>query len=53
MDELTDQELLDALGVSTEVKKVRSRTPREERIIAGFEDIVKFHEEHGRAPEHG
>lgn len=28
-------------------------TPREERIIAGFEDIVRFYEEHGRAPQHG
>lgn len=28
-------------------------TPREERIIAGFEDIVRFFEEHGRAPMHG
>lgn len=28
-------------------------TPREERIIAGFEDIARFYEEHGRAPLHG
>ena len=28
-------------------------TPREERIIAGFEDIVRFYEEHGHAPQHG
>lgn len=28
-------------------------TPLEERIIAGFEDIVRFREEHGRAPQHG
>lgn len=28
-------------------------TPREERIIAGFEDIVRFYDEHGRAPQHG
>lgn len=53
MTELTDLELLHALGVETTVKKVRARTPREERIIAGFEDIVKFYDEHGRAPEHG
>ncbi len=30
-----------------------SRTPREERIIAGFEDILRFHQAHGRAPLHG
>lgn len=29
------------------------RTPREERIIAGFEDIQRFVEEHGHAPRHG
>lgn len=33
--------------------KTASYTPREERIIAGFEDIVRFYEEHGRAPLHG
>ncbi|WP_028695101.1 GIY-YIG nuclease family protein [Pseudomonas cremoricolorata] len=30
--------------------KKASRTPREERIIAGFEDIQRFVEQHGRAP---
>jgi hypothetical protein len=53
MPDLSDDELLAELGVSLEPKKVRARTPREERIIAGFEDILKFREEHGRAPEHG
>ncbi|WP_066592574.1 GIY-YIG nuclease family protein [Sphingomonas pruni] len=28
-------------------------TPLEERIIAGFEDIIRFREERGRAPLHG
>lgn len=28
-------------------------TPREERIIAGFEDIVRFYDEHKRLPQHG
>lgn len=28
-------------------------TPREERIIAGFEDILRFIDEAGRVPEHG
>jgi len=28
-------------------------TPREERIIAGFEDIMRFFDEHDRAPLHG
>jgi len=34
-------------------KKEVSRTPREERIIAGFEDIIRFIEENGRIPQHG
>lgn len=53
MPEMTDDDILAELGVDLTPKKVRARTPREERIIAGFEDIVRFHEEHGRAPRHG
>lgn len=52
-DELSDDELLAALGASPEPKSKSSRTPREARVIAGFEDILKFHEEHGRVPQHG
>lgn len=29
------------------------RPPREERVIAGFEEIQRFAEKHGRAPQHG
>jgi hypothetical protein len=29
------------------------RPPREERVIAGFEEIQRFVEQHGRAPQHG
>lgn len=53
MVELTDDELLAELGVAVEAKPARAYTPQQERIIAGFEDILKFHEEHGRAPQHG
>lgn len=53
MAEMTDDDILAELGVDLAPKKARARTPREERIIAGFEDIVKFREEHGRAPRHG
>jgi hypothetical protein len=53
MVEQTDRDLLAALGVEVQAKKVRARTPREERIIAGFEDITRFREEHGHAPQHG
>ena len=53
MADMTDDDILAELGVDLTPKKVRARTPREERIIAGFEDIVRFREEHGRAPQHG
>ena len=55
MADFTDEDdaLLAELGVEVETKKVGSRTPQEERIIAGFEDIQRFVEEHGRFPQHG
>ena len=53
MPDLSDQELLDALGVEVEPEKQVARSPREERIIAGFEEIQRFVEEHGRAPTSG
>lgn len=53
MAEIDDDELLAALGVVVAPLKAASRTPREERIIAGFEDILRFHQTHGRAPQHG
>lgn len=53
MTEMTDAELLAELGVEAEAKKPVKRTALEERIIAGFEDIQRFVEEHGRRPEHG
>lgn len=53
MADMTDDDILAELGVDLAPKKARARTPREERIIAGFEDIVEFREEHGRAPQHG
>ena len=48
-----DDELLAELGVEVEAKSTGSRTPREERIIAGFEEIERFVEAHGRLPQHG
>lgn len=53
MADLSDDELLAELGVAVEAPKARTYTPREERIIAGFEDIVRFQDEHGRVPLHG
>jgi Meiotically up-regulated gene 113 len=47
-----DEALLEELGVEIETKKNESRTPREERIIAGFEEVQRFVEQNGRAPQH-
>ncbi len=43
-----DDALLEELGVEVEAKRQGSRTPREERIIAGFEEIQRFVAEHAR-----
>jgi hypothetical protein len=48
-----DDALLADLGVEVENKKNIGRTPHEERVIAGFEEIQRFVEQHGRAPQHG
>jgi len=48
-----DDALLAELGVEIETKKDAARTPREERIIAGFEEIQRFTAARGRAPQHG
>jgi hypothetical protein len=48
-----DDALLEELGVEVETKKPSSRTAREERVIAGFEEVQRFIEQHGRVPQHG
>lgn len=48
-----DQELLDELGVDTVPAASGGHSAREQRIIAGFEEIERFVEEHGKPPEHG
>src|SRR3954466_16419768 len=48
-----DRELLGELGVELAPDDKGGRTPREQRIIAGFEEIERFYDEHGRAPQHG
>lgn len=53
LSDLSDRELLAELGVSLEPAKSGGRTPREERMIAGFEDIQRFFAEHGRVPSQG
>jgi hypothetical protein len=53
MSNLTDAELLDALGVEVGADIKSSKSPREERILSGFEDIERFVEQHGLPPSHG
>ena len=53
MADINEDELLADLGLEIAPLKAASHTPREERIIAGFEDILRFHQAHGRAPLHG
>lgn len=50
---LEDDALLAELGIEIEDKKTSAYTPREERIIAGFEEIERFIQENNRLPEHG
>lgn len=53
MADMNDDELLDALGIEVAPLKATNRNPREERIIAGFEDILRFYQIHGHPPVHG
>ncbi len=48
-----DDALLAELGVEVDRRKGASHTPREERIIAGFEEIQRFVQRAGHAPRHG
>ena len=45
-----DRNLIAELGIEYEVKKKPTLSAKEERIIAGFEEIQKFVEEHNRQP---
>jgi hypothetical protein len=47
---IIDDALLEELGVEVETKKDASRTPREERIIAGFEEIQRFVDPNQKPP---
>lgn len=47
-----DDKLLKELGVEEERPKPAGRTARDERIVAGFEEIQRFADTHGRAPRH-
>lgn len=49
----SDEQLLADLGVEVENENQSGGTTRESRILAGFEEIVKFVETNGRPPSHG
>lgn len=53
MSDLDLDELRDELADFAQPAKPVGRSPREERIIAGFEEIQRFVEQHGKAPQHG
>lgn len=54
-ERLTDEDLdlLGELGVETAPAPSEARSAREQRIIAGFEEIERFVMEQGRLPGHG
>jgi len=51
--DLSDDDLLEQLGIEVELEATGGRTAKEERIIAGFEEIHRFVEQHGHLPRHG
>jgi hypothetical protein len=53
MSDIDLDKLRSELDDFAEPEKKGGRSPREERIIAGFEEIQRFVEKHGRAPQHG
>ena len=53
MSEVDLDDLAEALKDFAEPEKKGGRPAREERIIAGFEDIQRFVDEHKRLPLHG
>jgi hypothetical protein len=53
MSELDLDELRAELDDFAQPEARGGRPPREDRIIAGFEEIQRFVEQHGSAPQHG
>jgi hypothetical protein len=53
MSDLDLDELRSELDDFAQPEKKGGRSPREERIVAGFEEIQRFVEEHDRVPQHG
>jgi len=53
MSDIDLDELRSELDAFAAPEKKGDRSPREERIIAGFEEVQRFVEKHGRIPQHG
>ncbi|HXE53092.1 MAG TPA: GIY-YIG nuclease family protein [Tepidisphaeraceae bacterium] len=54
MSEIDDETLMRDLAEDFGVEeKPAGRSPLEQRILAGFEEIERFVEQHGRVPQHG
>jgi len=53
MSDLDLDDLRAELEDFAEPEKKGGRSPREERIIAGFEEVQRFVEQHGHPPQHG
>lgn len=53
MSDLNLDELAAELSEFAAPEAKGGRPPREERVIAGFEEIQRFYEKHGRPPLHG
>jgi hypothetical protein len=53
MSDLELDELRSELDDFAQPEKTGGRSARDERIIVGFEEIQRFVEKHGRAPQHG
>ncbi|MEY9142049.1 GIY-YIG nuclease family protein [Bradyrhizobium elkanii] len=53
MSDLDLDDLASELADFAPAEKKGGRSPHEERIIAGFEEIQRFADTHGRAPQHG
>jgi hypothetical protein len=53
MSDLDLDDLRSELAEFAQPKKNGGRSAREGRIIAGFEEIQRFFDEHGHAPQHG
>lgn len=53
MSDPTLAELAEELSEFDVPEQKGGRSPRAERIIAGFEEVQRFADQHGRAPRHG